>query len=162
MSNHPQDPVIVSPGGHPADDATSTSPRPAEPMGAGAVGPVPVDPRRWAALAVIAAATLMVVLDTSIVNLALPRAQVDLGMSDATRGWVVTAYTVAFGGLLLLGGRIGDLLGRKLVFLVGLLGFAAASAVGGLAATAEVLFVARAAQGVFAALLAPPPCRWSA
>jgi EmrB/QacA subfamily drug resistance transporter len=113
------------------------------------------DPRRWVALAVIAAATLMVVLDTSIVNLALPRAQADLGMSDATRAWVVTAYTVAFGGLLLLGGRIGDLLGRKRMFLIGMIGFAVASAVGGFAATAGVLFAARAAQGAFAALLAP-------
>ncbi len=106
------------------------------------------DPRRWLALAVIAAATLMVVLDTSIVNLALPRAQGELGMSDATRGWVVTAYTVTFGGLLLLGGRVGDLVGRKKVFLLGLVGFAAASALGGLAPTAGVLFAARAAQGL--------------
>lgn len=113
------------------------------------------DPRRWVALAVIAAATLMVVLDTSIVNLALPRAQAELGMSDATRGWVVTVYTVAFGGLLLLGGRVGDLVGRKRILILGLLGFAAASAVGGFAPTAGVLFAARAAQGVFAALLAP-------
>ena len=113
------------------------------------------DPRRWLALTVIAAATLMVVLDTSIVNLALPKAQAELGMSDTTRGWVVTAYTLAFGGLLLLGGRVGDLAGRKLVFIVGLLGFAVASAVGGLAPTAGVLFAARALQGAFAALLAP-------
>jgi len=107
------------------------------------------------ALAVIAAATLMVVLDTSIVNLALPRAQAELGMSDATRGWVVTAYTVTFGGLLLLGGRLGDLLGRRRMFLIGMIGFAAASAVGGFAPTAGVLFAARAVQGAFAALLAP-------
>jgi len=117
-----------------------------------------VDPRRWWALAVLAAATLMVVLDTSIINLALPKAQAALGMSDATRGWVVTAYTLAFGGLLLLGGRVADLMGRRRVFLVGLVGlvgFAAASALGGLAPTAGVLFAARALQGVFAALLAP-------
>ena len=85
-----------------------------------------VDPRRWWALVVIAAATLMVVLDTSIINLALPKAQAALGMSDATRGWVVTAYTLTFGGLLLLGGRVADLLGRRRVFLIGLIGFAAA------------------------------------
>lgn len=120
-----------------------------------APGAVAPDPRRWLALAVIAAATLMVVLDTSIVNLALPQAQAELGMSDGTRGWVVTAYTVAFGGLLLLGGRVGDLAGRKRIFIVGLLGFAVASAVGGLAPTAGVLFAARALQGAFAALLAP-------
>jgi EmrB/QacA subfamily drug resistance transporter len=113
------------------------------------------DPRRWLALAVIAAATLMVVLDISIVNLALPQAQAELGMSDGTRGWVVTAYTVAFGGLLLLGGRVGDVAGRKRIFIVGLLGFAVASAAGGLAPTAGVLFAARALQGAFAALLAP-------
>jgi len=116
---------------------------------------VAADPRRWLGLTVMAAATLMVVLDTSVVNLALPQAQAELGMSDASRGWVVTAYTVAFGRLLLLGGRVGDLVGRKRIFLLGLLGFAAASAVGGLAPTAGVLFAARAAQGVFAALLAP-------
>lgn len=122
---------------------------------ASATGNSAADPRRWWALAVIAAATLMVVLDTSIINLALPKAQAALEMSDATRGWVVTAYTLPFGGLLLLGGRIGDLLGRRRIFLVGLIGFAAASALGGLAPTAGVLFTARALQGVFAALLAP-------
>ncbi len=74
--------------------------------------PTAADPRRWWALAAIATATLMVVLDTSIINLALPKAQVALGMSDATRGWVVTAYTLTFGALLLLGGRVADLLGR--------------------------------------------------
>jgi EmrB/QacA subfamily drug resistance transporter len=113
------------------------------------------DPRRWWALAVFAAAILMVVLDTSIVNIALPQAQRDLNITDADRPWVVTAYTLAFGGLLLLGGRIADLLGRRRIFLLGLIGFAAASALGGLAPTAGVLFAARALQGVFAALLAP-------
>lgn len=113
------------------------------------------DPRRWIALAVFATATLMVVLDISVINLALPDAQADLGMSDVSRGWVVTAYTLAFGGLLLLGGRIGDLVGRKKIFLLGLAGFAAASLIGGLAPTAAVLFGARALQGVCAALLAP-------
>ena len=83
--------------------------------------------------AVIAVAQLMIVLDASIVNIALPSAQEDLGISDADRQWVVTAYTLAFGGLLLLGGRIADYTGRKRTFIIGLLGFAAASALGGLA-----------------------------
>ncbi len=113
------------------------------------------DPRRWLALGVIAIAQLMVVLDASIVNIALPSAQHDLGISDADRQWVITAYTLAFGGLLLLGGRIADYLGRKRVFLIGLIGFATASALGGIAQNAIMLFGARALQGAFAALLAP-------
>jgi EmrB/QacA subfamily drug resistance transporter len=113
------------------------------------------DPKRWRALFVIAMAQLMVILDASIVNIALPSAQRDLGISDADRQWVVTAYTLAFGGLLLLGGRIADYWGRKRTFLLGLLGFAFASALGGLAPNAGLLFGARAMQGVFAALLAP-------
>ncbi|MEE1826869.1 MFS transporter [Streptomyces sp. BE20] len=113
------------------------------------------DPRRWWALAVIAIAQLMIVLDITIVNIALPSAQKDLGISDADRQWVITAYTLAFGGLLLLGGRLGDLFGRKRVFTVGLLGFALASAIGGAATGPEMLFGARALQGAFGALLAP-------
>ncbi|MFF4379480.1 MFS transporter [Kitasatospora sp. NPDC001547] len=113
------------------------------------------DHRRWWALAVIATAQLMIVLDITIVNIALPSAQRDLGISDADRQWVITAYTLAFGGLLLLGGRLGDLFGRKRVFTVGLLGFALASAVGGAAAGPAMLFGARALQGAFGALLAP-------
>jgi EmrB/QacA subfamily drug resistance transporter len=113
------------------------------------------DPKRWRALFVIAMAQLMVILDASIVNIALPSAQADLGISDSDRQWVVTAYTLAFGGLLLLGGRIADYWGRKRAFLVGLLGFAFASALGGLAPNAGMLFGARALQGLFAALLAP-------
>ncbi|MEU0503513.1 MFS transporter [Nocardia sp. NPDC005998] len=113
------------------------------------------DPRRWLALGVISVATLMVVLDASIVNIALPHAQRDLGIDDADRQWVITAYATAFGGLLLLGGRIVDLAGRKRTFLIGLLGFAAASALGGLAPDGPVLFAARSLQGAFAALLAP-------
>ncbi|MFC5502952.1 MFS transporter [Lysinimonas soli] len=113
------------------------------------------DPRRWIALTVIAAAQLMVVLDGSIVNIALPSAQADLGISDADRQWVVTAYVLAFGGLLLLGGRIADQVGRKKVFVIGLLGFAAASALGGFAVNSGMLIGARGLQGVFAALLAP-------
>ena len=103
----------------------------------------------------IAMAQLMVVLDASIVNIALPVLQTDLGITDANRQWVVTAYTLAFGGLLLLGGRISDFWGRKRAFMTGLLGFAGASAIGGIAQNQEMLFAARALQGVFAALLAP-------
>lgn len=113
------------------------------------------DPRRWKALMVIAIAQLMVVLDASIVNIALPSMQEDLGISDANRQWVITAYTLTFGGFLLLGGRIADFQGRKRIFIVGLIGFAAASFLGGIAMTAELLFAARALQGVFGALLAP-------
>ena len=113
------------------------------------------DPKRWIALVVIGIAQLMVVLDASIVTIALPSAQKDLGITDADRQWVVTAYTLAFGGLLLLGGRIADFVGRKRTFIIGLLGFAGASALGGIASTAGLLFAARALQGAFAALLAP-------
>ncbi len=121
----------------------------------GAGAGAPPDPRRWLALAVIAVAQLMVVLDATIVNIALPQAQQHLGISDADRQWVVTAYTLAFGGLLLLGGRIADYWGRKRTFTVGMIGFAAASALGGLAGNGETLFAARALQGGFGALLAP-------
>src|SRR3954469_3951642 len=113
------------------------------------------DPKRWLALGVIAIAQLMIVLDASIVNIALPQAQQDLGISSTDRQWVVTAYTLAFGGLLLLGGRIADYTGRKRAFIIGLLGFAAASALGGLAQNAGTLFAARASQGAFGALMAP-------
>ncbi|MFD5794377.1 MFS transporter [Streptomyces diastatochromogenes] len=113
------------------------------------------DPRRWWGLVVIALAQLMVVLDATIVNIALPSAQHDLGMSDGNRQWVITAYTLAFGGLLLLGGRIADLVGRKRTFVIGLVGFAAASALGGAATSPGMLFGARALQGAFAAVLAP-------
>jgi len=97
----------------------------------------------------------MIVLDSSIMNIAIPSAKVDLGISDANQQWVITAYTLAFGSLLLLGGRVGDYMGRKKIFLVGLIGFAAASALGGIATTQGMLFGARALQGVFGALLAP-------
>ncbi|WP_254406694.1 MFS transporter, partial [Streptomyces sp. AC627_RSS907] len=120
-----------------------------------AAAPTDVDPRRWWGLTVIALAQLMVVLDSTIVNIALPSAQRDLGMSDGNRQWVITAYTLAFGGLLLLGGRIADLVGRKRTFVIGLIGFATASAIGGAATTPAMLFAARALQGVFAAVLAP-------
>jgi EmrB/QacA subfamily drug resistance transporter len=113
------------------------------------------DPRRWLALTVIAIAQLMVVLDATIVNIAMPSAQQALDISDANRQWIVTAYTLAFGGLLLLGGRIADYAGRKRVFLIGLVGFAFASALGGIATNAGTLFAARGLQGAFGALLAP-------
>jgi EmrB/QacA subfamily drug resistance transporter len=112
-------------------------------------------PHRWAALAVIAIAQLVIVLDTSIMNVALPSAAKDLHIGDSSLQWVVTAYTLAFGGLLLLGGRVADYVGRKRVFVIGLLGFAATSAVGGAAVNSTMLFGSRAVQGAFAALLAP-------
>ncbi|RFU84531.1 MFS transporter [Streptomyces triticagri] len=113
------------------------------------------DPRRWKALVFIALAQLMVVLDATIVNIALPSAQQDLGISDGNRQWVITAYALAFGGLLLFGGRIADLWGRKRTFVTGLVGFAAASALGGAATGEAMMLGARALQGVFGALLAP-------
>ena len=119
------------------------------------LNPREADPKRWAALAVIAVAQLMVVLDASIVTIALPSAQRSLHISTDNRQWMVTAYTLAFGGLLLLGGRIADYVGRKRMFIIGLLGFAAASALGGAAVNAPMLFGARALQGAMAALLAP-------
>ncbi|MZF86034.1 MFS transporter [Streptomyces sp. SID5643] len=123
------------------------------------VSPLPssgAPPRhRWWILTVIAVAQLMVVLDATIVNIALPSAQKDLGFSDGDRQWVVTAYALAFGSLLLLGGRMADLFGRKITFLVGLVGFAGASALGGAANSFEMLVTARAGQGLFGALLAP-------
>jgi EmrB/QacA subfamily drug resistance transporter len=112
-------------------------------------------PRRWLALAVIGVSQLLIVLDATIVNVALPTAQKALDISDADRQWMITAYTLAFGGLLLLGGRIADYTGRKRAFIIGLLGFAAASALGGLAQNEEMLFSARALQGAFGALMAP-------
>jgi EmrB/QacA subfamily drug resistance transporter len=114
-----------------------------------------LDPTRWRTLFVVAIAQLMIVLDSSIMNIAIPSAKIDLGITDANQQWVITAYTLAFGSLLLLGGRIGDYMGRKRIFLIGLIGFAAASALGGIASTQGLLFGARALQGVFAALLAP-------
>jgi len=111
--------------------------------------------RRWMALAIIALAQLMIALDATIVSIALPWAQRDLGASDAERQWVITAYTLAFAGLLLLGGRIADTIGRKRTFIIGLAGFALASAVGGSAGSFLLLLGSRAAQGAFAALLAP-------
>ncbi|MDQ6839990.1 MAG: MFS transporter, partial [Actinomycetota bacterium] len=113
------------------------------------------DPRRWLVLAIVAIAQLMVVLDATIVNIALPSAQRALGFANSDRQWIITAYALAFGSLLLLGGRIGDLFGRKWAFVVGLFGFAGASALGGAADSFAMLVSARALQGVFGAILAP-------
>jgi EmrB/QacA subfamily drug resistance transporter len=110
---------------------------------------------RWLVLVVVSIAQLMVVLDATVVNIALPSAQADLGFGDSQRQWIVTAYALAFGSLLLLGGRIGDLVGRKRIFLIALVAFAAASALGGAAPSFGVLVAARAIQGVAGAMLAP-------
>ncbi|WP_250029516.1 MFS transporter [Paractinoplanes maris] len=129
---------------------TDTHARPAPPPAA-----PPASGGRWWALVVLAMAQLMVVLDATIVNIALPTAQADLAFSDADRQWVVTAYALAFGSLLLLGGRLSDFFGRKRMFLIGLVGFALASALGGAADGLEMLIAARALQGAFGAALAP-------
>jgi EmrB/QacA subfamily drug resistance transporter len=125
------------------------------PTGAAEAPPEPSSTKRWWILAVVALAQLMVVLDATIVNIALPSAQADLGFSDGNRQWIVTAYALAFASLLLLGGRIADLFGRKPAFLIGVVGFAAVSALGGAATNFEMLVTARALQGAFGALLAP-------
>jgi EmrB/QacA subfamily drug resistance transporter len=116
---------------------------------------VQTEPNRWAILALLGVAQLMVVLDATIVNIALPSAQKSLGFSTDNRQWVITAYALAFGSLLLLGGKLGDLFGRKWTFIAGLAGFSVASAVGGLSQSFAMLVVARACQGAFGALLAP-------
>ncbi|MCZ4586354.1 MFS transporter [Rhodococcus opacus] len=110
---------------------------------------------RWWVLVVLGVAQLMVTLDATVVNIALPAAQQDLGFSDGDRQWVITGYALAFGSLLLLGGRLGDLFGRRNTFAIGLIGFAGASVVGGAASSFEILVAARVGQGVFGALLAP-------
>lgn len=112
-------------------------------------------PNRWWALVVLSLTQLVVVLDGTIVNIALPQAQIELGLSDSERQWVVTAYALAFGALLLLGGRIADYWGRKRTYLVGMVGFGAASVFGGLAQNGTELIAARGLQGLFAAMLAP-------
>jgi len=111
--------------------------------------------RRWLILVVVAIAQLMVVLDSTIVNIALPSAQRALGFPNGDRQWVVTAYALAFGSLLLVGGRLGDMFSRKWVFIAGLIGFAIASAIGGAAVSFGMLVAARALQGAFGAVLAP-------
>lgn len=131
----------------------STAPA-AEPR-SGAAGTAAGDSRQGLILAVICVAYLMSVLDLTVMNLALPSAQDDLGFTNVDRQWIVTAYALSFGSLLLFGGRLGDLIGRRETFLIGLVGFAIASAVGGAAANFGMLVTARACQGVFAALLVP-------
>jgi EmrB/QacA subfamily drug resistance transporter len=124
-------------------------------QGWGAAGAAQPDPRRWLILVVIGLAQLMVVLDVTVMNLALPSAQKALGFSNADRQWVVTAYALSFGSLLLFCGRLADLVGRKVMFITGLIGFAVASAVGGASVNFAMLVTARACQGVFGAMLAP-------
>src|ERR1019366_122548 len=111
--------------------------------------------RRWWTLAVLSITQLMVALDATVINIALPRAQRDLHFSSGNRQWLITAYALAFGSLLLVGGRLSDRWGRRVTLYVGLCGFALASALGGDAHSFSVLVTARAVQGVFGALLAP-------
>jgi MFS family permease len=141
-----------------SDTSPAESAPPAAPSAvrdAGAARSRPSGANRWIALVVLSLAQLMVILDSTIVNIALPTAQHDLGFSTDDRQWVVTGYALAFGSLLLLGGRLSDLFGRKRLFIIGLTGFAVASAVGGAATGFAMLLIARVAQGVFAAMLAP-------
>src|SRR6266702_747688 len=141
--------------------STNAPPGASAPSASVAVGAHPTAPpnphyeRRWLALGVVLIAQIMILLDATIVNVALPSAQADLGFSNAARPWVVTAYLLAFGSLLPLGGRLADAFGRKSMFIVGLLGFAIASAAGGAAPNIGTLIIARAVQGGFAAVLAP-------
>ncbi|HZC99830.1 MAG TPA: MFS transporter [Actinomycetes bacterium] len=114
-----------------------------------------LDPRRWWALVWLGLAQFMVILDVTVVNVALPTIGADLGLDRAWLPWVVTAYTLCFGGLMLLGGRLADTLGRRRAFLTGLGLFTLASLASGLAQTGTVLVAARAGQGVGAALLSP-------
>ncbi|MCW2741166.1 MAG: pur [Blastococcus sp.] len=132
-----------------------TDPLPTTSPGTGTTSVEEPYERRWLALGVIAMTVLLVILDATIVNIALPAVSQDLEISAATQQWIVTAYTLTFGGLLLLGGRIADFWGRKRTYLVGAGGFAVASAIGGLAQNEAMLFGARALQGAFGALLAP-------
>jgi len=111
--------------------------------------------RRWLILVVVAIAQLMVVLDSTIVNIALPSAQRALGFPNSDRQWVVTSYALAFGSLLLVGGRLGDMFSRERVFITGLIGFAVSSAIGGASVSFIMLVAARALQGAFAAVMAP-------
>ena len=140
---------------HPAPPSASAVPGTADAKATAAAQDERDHGRRWWTLAALGLAQLMVVLDATIVNIALPSAQADLGFDDAARQWVVTAYALAFGGLLLLGGRLADMFGRRRTLLVGLVGFALASALGGAATGFGTLVAARAVQGVFGAVLAP-------
>jgi EmrB/QacA subfamily drug resistance transporter len=138
------------------DPSSASSTRAASPQAvSGGNGAAAGRANRWVALAVLSLAQLMVILDSTIVNIALPVAQRSLGFSTDDRQWVVTGYALAFGSLLLLGGRLSDLFGRKRLFIIGVAGFGLASAVGGAATGFEMLLIARIAQGAFAAMLAP-------
>src|SRR5215213_3075820 len=150
----PPGPAAVALPSAPPLRTSMTDPTPARASGAGTLGDEP-HPQRWLALAVIAVTVLLVILDATIVNIALPAVSADLQISAATQQWIVTAYTLTFGGFLLLGGRIADFWGRKRTYLVGAAGFAVASALGGLAQNEAMLFAARALQGAFGALLGP-------
>ena len=147
----------VQPSTDPPETTSTINPiEPAAPSSGVTASALPgANPRRWWLLAIVALAQLTVVLDGTIVNIALPQAQVALGMSDGERTWVVTLYSLVFGALLLLGGRIADFWGRKRSFVVGMAGFAIASALGGAAQSTWELIAARGLQGLFAALLAP-------
>src|ERR1700761_6815977 len=123
-----------------------------QPVSAASAAP---EPDRWGVLALLSVAQLMVVLDATIVTIAIPSAQKQLGFSTESRQWIVTAYALAFGSLLLLGGKLGDLFGRKWTLVTGLVGFSVASAIGGLAQSFGVLVIARTCQGAFGAVLAP-------
>ena len=127
----------------------------AEAAGPPAAAEAASDPKRWWSLVIIGLAQLMIVLDVTVVTIALPSAQADLHIAPADKQWVMTAYTLAFGGLLLLGGKIVDFVGRKNTLIIGLIGFAGASALGGAAISGGMLFGARAVQGCFGAILAP-------
>src|ERR1700756_2556271 len=116
--------------------------------------PIPTDRRRWMSLVVVCLAQLMIVLDTTIVNVALPSIQHDLGFSQGSLTWVINAFLVTFGSFLLLAGRLGDLLGRKRVFLAGVVVFTAASALCGVAPSQGFLIAARFIQGIGAAVQA--------
>ncbi len=143
----------IDPGrGLPVPGATGPEPDAASPS---APAPAGASRHQWLILGVIALAQLMIVLDATIMNIALPSAQQEIGFSIGDRQWVVTAYALAFGSLLLLGGKLSDLLGRRVMFLTGLIGFALASAIGGAAANFGMLVTARALQGAFGAMLAP-------
>src|SRR2546427_3294159 len=113
------------------------------------------DPRRWQALALVCVAMFMTVLDVSIVNVALPSIKTALNVAEKDLQWIITAYTIAFGGFLLLGGRAGDLLGRRRMFMIGIALFSAASLVCGLSGSIGVLIAARAVQGLGAAIISP-------
>src|ERR1700758_1309283 len=141
----------------PTQHSAVEQPQPQAPTGSEGIGRATPRPasNRWAVLALVGVAQLMVTLDVTIVQIALPSAQRALHFSTDSRQWIITAYALAFGSLLLFGGKLGDLFGRKWTFIAGLAGFAIASAIGGLTRSFTMLVAARALQGVFGALLAP-------